>query len=214
MADNYLEKKFEDLYNSKRGKYKIKSRMKPTKFDINSLFRKTRSHRGYDKNFIVTQEILKDIIEVNKLLPSAKNQQVLRFKPLTGDDATKIASTIKLGALLPELKLPQPDQAPNGFIIICAKEEGNRWIDIDMGMSLMAMLLKATSIGLNGICIGAFNKEVAQSFLPKEFKPLMLLAIGKGIEHIELVPIKENESHNYYRNNGIHYVPKVDEIII
>ena len=42
-----------------------------------------------------------------------------------------------------------------------------------------------------------------------EYTPLMIEAIGKGIEKIELVEIGEDESHAYYRENGTHYVPKV-----
>jgi hypothetical protein len=41
------------------------------------------------------------------------------------------------------------------------------------------------------------------------YTPLMVLAIGKGDERIELTPIAEGESHAYYRHDGIHYVPKL-----
>ena len=43
--------------------------------------------------------------------------------------------------------------------------------------------------------------------LPME--PLMILAVGKGIEKIELVPSGADEPRAYYRRDGIHYVPKV-----
>ena len=36
-----------------------------------------------------------------------------------------------------------------------------------------------------------------------------VLAVGKGIEKIELVPIGPSDSHTYYRENGTHYVPKL-----
>jgi len=36
-----------------------------------------------------------------------------------------------------------------------------------------------------------------------------VLAIGKGIEKIELVPSKPEEPRAYYRRDGIHYVPKL-----
>ena len=36
-----------------------------------------------------------------------------------------------------------------------------------------------------------------------------ILAVGKGIEKIELVPIGPSDSHTYYRENGTHYVPKL-----
>ena len=38
---------------------------------------------------------------------------------------------------------------------------------------------------------------------------MLVLAIGKGIEHIQLTSISEADNHRYYRKDGIHYVPKL-----
>ena len=78
------------------------------------------------------------------------------------------------------------------------------------------MLLKATEMKLNGICIGAFNAAAITQALSLPYPPLLIIAIGKGIEDIRLVEISEEESHAYYRNEGTHYVPKVklDDLII
>ena len=69
---------------------------------------------------------------------------------------------------------------------------------------------------LNGICIGAFNAAAITQALSLPYPPLLIIAIGKGIEDIRLVEISEEESHAYYRNEGTHYVPKVklDDLII
>ena len=71
------------------------------------------------------------------------------------------------------------------------------------------MLLKAVEMGLNGIVIGAFNKGEIERELQLPYEPLLILAIGKGGEKIELVNIKPDDSHAYYRQDGTHYVPKV-----
>ena len=44
----------------------------------------------------------------------------------------------------------------------------------------------------------------------------MILAIGKGAETIRLTEIREGESHRYYRENGVHCVPKrsLDDLVI
>lgn len=62
---------------------------------------------------------------------------------------------------------------------------------------------------LNGICIGAFDKERIKQEFHLAYEPLLILAVGKGIEKIELVPIGPGDSHTYYRENGTHYVPKL-----
>ena len=78
------------------------------------------------------------------------------------------------------------------------------------------MLLKATEMGLNGICIGAFNADMLTEALNLSHPPVLVIAIGKGIEDIRLTEISEEESHTYYRTDGVHYVPKVklDDLII
>ncbi|WP_302363864.1 nitroreductase family protein [uncultured Alistipes sp.] len=78
------------------------------------------------------------------------------------------------------------------------------------------MLLQAAEIGLNGICIGAFDKARIMREFGLELEPLLIIAFGKGIERIELTEIGSGEDHAYYRRDGVHYVPKVrvDDLII
>ena len=85
-----------------------------------------------------------------------------------------------------------------------------------IGHTIDELLLKAVEMGLNGLIIAAFNRTKLQEVLALPYPPLLVLAIGKGDERIELTPIGEGESHAYYRKEGIHYVPKVraGELII
>lgn len=180
------------------------------------LLLKNRSHRGYDARFIVREDQLRRIIGVNARIPSARNQQVLRFRPVLSDEAPKLLNHIRLGGALPELRLPLPGTEPNAFIIVCATVPESRWVDVDLGISAQSMLLQAAEIGLNGICIGAFDKEEIMREFGLEMEPLLILAFGKGIEKIELVEIGAVEDHGYYRCNDTHYVPKVrpEDLII
>jgi nitroreductase len=78
-----------------------------------------------------------------------------------------------------------------------------------MGIVAQSMLLQAVEIGLNGICIGAFDRKAVQQALSLELEPLLILAIGRGIDNIRLVEISTTDNHNYYRHDGVHYVPKI-----
>ena len=211
MADNYLERKMEEYRTRSAGQ----SGHRPL-VTLSRLLLKNRSHRGYDASFIVREDQLRRIIEVNTKIPSARNQQVLRFRPVLSDKAPNVLKHIHLGGALPELHLPFPGTEPNAFIIICSTVEESRYVDIDLGISAQSMLLQAAEIGLNGICIGAFGKEQIKQEFRLKLEPLLILAIGRGIEKIELTPIGENDSHAYYRENGTHYVPKIqlEELLI
>ena len=86
---------------------------------------------------------------MNAKIPSARNQQVLRFRPVLADEAPKVLPHIRLGGALPELHLPLPGTEPNAFIIICSTVAEDRYVDIDLGISAQSMLLQAVEIGLN-----------------------------------------------------------------
>ena len=178
---------------------------------LDSLLLRNRSCRGYDSNYIVSKEELLKIVEVNTKIASARNQQVLRFKLVYGTEAKEVTKAIKLGGALPELNLPLPGTEPNAYIIICTQEPKGKWVDIDLGISAQSMLLKAVDLGLNGICIAAFNKEKICALVngSGQMEPLLILAIGKSIERFQLLPIGEDDEHNYFRKNGVHFVPKV-----
>ena len=183
---------------------------------LRRLLRANRSYRGYDAKFEVRADQLRRIIEVATLCPSARNQQVLRFRPVLKDEADKVLSHIRLGGALPELHLPFAGYEPNAFIVICSTVEESKYVDIDLGIVAQSMLLQATEIGLGGICIGAFDHESVREKLALKYEPLLVIAIGRPAERVELKECGEGDSLTYYRENGIHYVPKIniDDLIL
>ncbi len=211
MADNYLEKRYEETLGSSKPKVK---RIGHT---VDELLTKNRSHRAYKKEYVVSRQELERIVGVCSRIPSGCNQQVLRFYLVTKESgADKVLSQIRLGAALPELHLPTPGTEPEAFIICCSTAKESKLIDIDMGIALQSMAMKAVEMGLNALMIGAFNKEKLRESFDLPYEPLMILAVGKGADKIELVPINADEARAYYRRDGIHYVPKVraEELII
>lgn len=209
MADNYLEKRYEETLGN--GKIRVKK----IGHTIDELLTKNRSTRGYKKAYKVSRSELERIAGVCTRIPSARNQQVLRMRLVTHDSgADLVLPLIKMGAALPELHLPFPGTEPEAFIVVCSTVAENPMVDIDLGIAAQSMLLKAVEMGLNGLIIAAFNRAKLQEALSLPYPPLLVLAIGKGDEHIELKPIGESESHAYYREGGVHYVPKVRNLEI
>lgn len=181
MADNYLEKKFEEL-----NRPKAKTRYKAVA-SLDSLLLKNRSTRGYSQGREVSLEELKKIVAVNTRIASSKNQQALRFKLIVaGPEADFVNENIKMGALFrarraaalarqsadsanksfePELSeedcpsLPLPGTEPQAFIVIYGTHPEDQSLLIDLGISLQSMSLKAAELGLNCLMIRAFNRE-------------------------------------------------------
>ena len=202
MADNYLEKKFEEL----REKRPVVRR---NHLSLDTLLHRNRSYRGYDPSRKVTREELLKLVEVTTLVPSGMNRQALRYRLVTEEDSGKVLPLIRLGGALPELHLPFPGTEPRAFLVICSTVPESPVIDIDLGIAAQSLLLKAVETGLNGIIIRAFDAAKLQESLGLELLPLLVIAIGKGAENIYLKPVDAGESLTYYRKDGVHFVPKL-----
>lgn len=208
MADNYLEKRMEDYRNQVPRARKVQT--------LNRLLRRNRSYRGYDTKFEVRDDQLRRIIETATLCPSARNQQVLRFRPVLANESDIMLKHIRLGGALPELHLPFPGTEPRAFVVICSTVEESKYVDIDLGIVAQTMLLQATEMGLGGICIGAFDHAEIKEALKLSYEPVLVIAFGRPAENIELVECGANDKLTYYRNGTTHYVPKirVEDLII
>lgn len=208
MADNYLEKRMEDYRNQAPRARKVQT--------LNRLLRRNRSYRGYDTKFEVRDDQLRRIIETATLCPSARNQQVLRFRPVLANESDIMLKHIRLGGALPELHLPLPGTEPRAFVVICSTVEESKYVDIDLGIVAQTMLLQATEMGLGGICIGAFDHAEIKEALKLSYEPVLVIAFGRPAENIELVECGANDKLTYYRNGTTHYVPKirVEDLII
>ena len=96
MADNYLEKRYEETIGSNRPKIK---RIGHT---VEELLTKNRSTRGYNKNYVVSRAELERIVGVCTRIPSGCNQQTLRYFLVTKDSgADRVLPLVKMGAALP-----------------------------------------------------------------------------------------------------------------
>ena len=211
MADNYLEKRAEEISSGK------KSTAGPKRSSIDTLVRLNRSVRGYDQSYVVHKRQLEAMVAVNPKVASSVNQQALRFHMVTkGPEADDINRHIKMGRALPELHLPFPGTEPEAFIVVCTTKPENPGLLIDLGISVQTMLLKAVDLGLRGLIIRNFDHAALQEGLGLPLEPICVVAVGKSAEKIELVEIKAGESIKYYRKDGVHYVPKlrVEDIII
>jgi nitroreductase len=202
MADNYLEKKFEEL----REKRPV---IRRNHLSLDTLLHRNRSYRGYDPSRTVTRDELLKLVEVTTLVPSGMNRQALRYRLVTEEDSDKVLPLIRLGGALPELHLPFPGTEPRAFLVICSTVPESPVIDIDLGIAAQSLLLKAVEMGLNGIIIRAFDPVKIQEALGLERQPLLVIAIGKGAENIYLKPVEAGESLTYYRKDGVHFVPKL-----
>lgn len=209
MADNYLEKRVEELQQKRKVVVKRGA-------SLESLLKRNRSFRGYDRSVEVDRGQLLEMVKTATWVASGMNAQPLRFRLVTGDETAKVHPLVKLGAALPEEHLPHPGEEPAAYIVICSTVEENRIVDMDLGIAAQSILLKATEMGLGGIFILNFKADAVQAALSLQMKPLAVLGIGKPAERIFLMPCNAGDPLAYYRKEGVHYVPKikVEDLIV
>ncbi len=209
MADNYLEKRAEELQQKRKVVVKRGA-------SLESLLKRNRSFRGYDRSVEVDRGQLLEMVKTATWVASGMNAQPLRFRLVNGDEAAKVHPLVKLGAALPEEHLPHPGEEPSAYIVICSTVEENRIVDMDLGIAAQSILLKATEMGLGGIFILNFTAAAVQAALSLQMKPLAVLGIGKPAERVFLMPCNAGDPLAYYRKEGVHYVPKikVEDLIV
>jgi nitroreductase len=204
MADNYLERRQEEL----EGQRKTVVRHKNPALD--TLLHRNRSYRGYDQARKVNQTELESLVAVTSLAASGMNRQALRYRIVTEEEADKVLPLIKLGAALPEEHLPKPGMEPKAFLVVCSSVPEDKVIDIDLGFAGQSILLKAVEMGLGGIFILNIRKEELKEALLLPLEPVAVIAIGKPAENIFLIPAEGPEPDlKYYRKEGVHFVPKL-----
>lgn len=208
MADNYLEKRAEELRETRP---KV-VRNHPS---LESLLKRNRSYRGYDAARPVTEADLRKLLEVVPWVGSGMNAQPLRFRLVYGCEAARVHPLVRLGAALPEEHLPHPGEEPSAYIVVCSAASG-RVVDIDLGIAAQSILLRAVEMGLGGIFILNFKADELAAALSLPLPPLAVIGIGKPVERIFLKPVQEGASLAYYRKDGAHIVPKLqlDDLLL
>lgn len=209
MADNYLERREREIAERRPAT----RRSGPS---LDSLMKKNRSWRGYDTRHSVSESDLKQIAAAATLAASGMNRQRLRLRLVTGCDAAAVLQHVRMGAALKEEHLPHKGEEPGAFIVVCCTGEEDRIVDIDLGIAAENMLLKATEMGLGGLFILNFDAGAIRRTLELPLRPIAVIAIGKPAEKIFIVPVHAGADLNYYRKDGVHFVPKlaVEDLLI
>lgn len=161
MADNYLERRQEEL------RYAPRNSTAASFKNLDSLLVQNRSCRNFDASYTVHPLQLEAIVSVNAKIAFVQNAGTLRFK-LVDSHTDGIDALASIGAA-------------NAYIVVCSTVEENPLVDIDLGISLQSMCLKAVELGLNTLIITNFDREQIKQALNLDHVPLAVLSVGKSL---------------------------------
>jgi nitroreductase len=153
---------------------------------LDDIIRARRSVRAYDGRPVSADQV-RAICEAARLAPSACNSQTWRFVAVARSETI---SRICAEAMRPVIPNRWLKQAPL-LIVGCAKLDiianrigsritGTEYYQIDMGIAMEHMALKATEMGLGTCWIGWFKEERVRQILsiPPQIRVCALLAVG------------------------------------
>jgi len=190
---------------------------------LRELVEKNRSYRGYDESRRISKEELMELVDLTLYTASGTNKQPLKFYLAWEKEVVdKIQPLTGWAMGLPHLTLPHPGKCPTAFIVICHDKSVSDNISAsqrETGAMAQTILLGAVEKGLGGCMIGSFQKaELMKTLgLAENLPPVLLVALGKPDETVKIVPVGEDGSTAYYRDeNDVHYVPKraLEDIIL
>ena len=180
---------------------------------ILDLLKQSRSYRRFDQSVTLSEEGLKALVGVATLCPSPKNRQPLRFKLVSEEgEKEKLFPLLKWAGYLKDWPGPEKGERPGGYLIFLGDRRLSRSFHFDVGIVAQSMLLKATEEGYGGCVIHALNRrKLRQEFgIGPEYNILIVLALGKPVEEVQLEELKPGSSPAYWRDeDGVHHVPKL-----
>ena len=186
---------------------------------LKDLIKINRSYRRFYQEEKVSEEILRELVDLARLSASSQNLQPLKFI-LSWEKVknTKVFECLKWAGALKDWNGPGEGEKPTGYIVILEDTRIRPVASIDYGIAAQSILLGAVEKDLGGCMFGAINKPKLKENLniAEFFDVLMVIAIGKPKEKIVIDPVENNDTVYWRDENQVHHVPKrsLDELII
>lgn len=187
---------------------------------LKELLIKNRSVRSFDKTVRISKKELEAMVENTRYCPSSANLQALKFRLVYDEsECEKVFKNTKWAGYLKNAEIPPKGCEPSAYVVVLHDKgiaPNPTLFFKDTGIVSHTILLTASEMGYGGCMIGSFDKEgiIEALSISDEYEITLVLAMGKPLEE---PVITENEGDiKYYRENGIHYVPKrsLQEIIV
>lgn len=187
---------------------------------LKDLIRKNRSYRRFHQDEPVSRETLSELVDLARLAPSGSNLQPLRYMLFNDPEMNaKIFEHLAWAGYLRDWPGPQEGERPSAYIFILGDTTISRAFGCDHGIAAQNIMLGAAEKGLGGCMIGSIRRrQLAEvTNISERYEILLVLALGKPKEIVQLEPLGPEGSIRYWRDEQqVHHVPKraLEDIIL
>ncbi len=180
---------------------------------IHHLANTTRSFRRFRENYPVTESLMIDWVNNARVTASARNAQPLKYRIVTDKPTcAQVFDTLAWAGYLKDWDGPEQGERPTGYIVIANDTTiaPTNQAYFDAGIAAQTIMLSSTEEGFGGCIILSFKKKELKEILdiPEHLDPVLVLALGRPIEDVRLVEMKDNDYQYYRDEHKVHYVPK------
>lgn len=187
---------------------------------LKDLVLSNRSYRRFHQEEKISLETLRELVDLARLSATGSNSQPLKY--ILSNDPQKnadIYATLAWAGYLKDWDGPVEGERPSAYIVMLGDTRIKTNFGCDHGIAAQSIMLGAAEKGLGGCMIASVNRKVLAEKLsvPEGLEILLVLALGKPLEVVKIVPVKEDGDIRYYRDAaGVHYVPKrsLDDVIV
>ena len=187
--------------------------------NFKDIVQNTRTTRRFKQNVTIDKSELIELIDLTRTTSSSKNMQPLKYIAITDEKIKdEIYKPLQWAAHLSTWNQAE-DEKPSAYILMINDTSIDGFAMIDCGISLQTIMLGITSKGYDGCPLASIDKAAYKKLfnLPSNLEPMLIIAIGKSNETIEIVDVQDDKDTNYYRDEKQnHYVPKrkLEDILI
>ncbi len=187
---------------------------------LKDLIKKSRSYRRFNQDVEVSDETLRELIDLARLSPSGANRQPLKFITISDRETNaELFECLAWAGYLKGWKGPVEGERPSAYIVILCDTEIREDSPVDEGIAAQSMMLGAVEKGLGGCMLGAINRNKIREILdvPDRYKILLVLGLGEPAETVVIDEVGEDGDIKYWRDDAdVHHVPKrsLDELIL
>ncbi len=192
---------------------------------IKQLILKNRTYRRFEQYKKISENELKDLIELARLTPSPRNRQSLKFIiSNTPEINNKIFPTLSWAGALTDWNGPEEGERPSAYVIILGDNSilpkvEKSYHEVASGFVAQSILLGAVEKGYGGCTIAAIQRQRLRTELniSEHLEILLILALGVPNETVVTEKMPESGNYDYWRDeNKVHHVPKrsLNDILI
>ena len=179
---------------------------------LHELVQKSRTVRRFYQNEPVDMETLRGLVDLARLSPSGSNLQPLKYYLCNQPEKNaRIFQHLAWAGYLKEWPGPKEGERPTAYIIILGDSTISKTFGCDHGIAAQSIMLGAAEKGLGGCMIGSVRRAELAAMLniPPQFELLLVLALGKPKELVQVDAIGADGSIKYWRDEQqVHHVPK------